>query len=348
MKFIHIADVHLGAIPDAGKVWAKEREKEIWETFEKIVPICNNERADLLLISGDLFHRQPLKKELKEVNYILSKLVQTQVVIIAGSYDYLKESSRYLDFEWHENIHFLTNTQMDKVYFPLIDTEVWGLSYNRPQITEALYDEVSVKKDRTYRILMAYGGDENHIPMKLNQLAQKEFHYIALGYFHTPKLFEQQRMAYSGALEPIEKSETGKHGYIIGEILEDGTKISFVPIAKREYVSLKVTMTADTTNQELKERIQSVIEECGDNNIYKVIIEGKHDSDKKVEVAQLFEIGNVLEVIDKTVPEYNLLAIYNEHKEDIIGKYMEALQAMPANETNQKALFYGLEALMSD
>lgn len=128
MKFIHIADVHLGAIPDAGKVWAKEREKEIWETFEKIVPICNNERADLLLISGDLFHRQPLKKELKEVNYILSKLVQTQVVIIAGSYDYLKESSRYLDFEWHENIHFLTNTQMDKVYFPLIDTEVWGLS----------------------------------------------------------------------------------------------------------------------------------------------------------------------------------------------------------------------------
>ncbi len=33
MRFIHLADVHLGAVPDRGCPWSKEREEEIWEHF---------------------------------------------------------------------------------------------------------------------------------------------------------------------------------------------------------------------------------------------------------------------------------------------------------------------------
>lgn len=31
MKFIHIADVHLGAEPDAGYAYTKGRAKELWD-----------------------------------------------------------------------------------------------------------------------------------------------------------------------------------------------------------------------------------------------------------------------------------------------------------------------------
>ena len=72
MKFVHIADVHLGAAPDKGFPWSEEREKEIWESFQKVIRQVGRIRADLLLIAGDLFHRQPLRKELKEVNYLFS------------------------------------------------------------------------------------------------------------------------------------------------------------------------------------------------------------------------------------------------------------------------------------
>ena len=69
MRFIHIADVHLGAVPDKDKSWSKERADEIESTFDRLLAVAEERKVDLLLIAGDLFHRQPLMRELKEVNY---------------------------------------------------------------------------------------------------------------------------------------------------------------------------------------------------------------------------------------------------------------------------------------
>ena len=85
MRFIHIADVHLGARPDAGPLYSEGRARELWETFEHVLGVCEEERTDLLLIAGDLFHRQPLVRELKEADYLFSELTHTKVVLIAGT-----------------------------------------------------------------------------------------------------------------------------------------------------------------------------------------------------------------------------------------------------------------------
>ena len=63
MKFIHIADVHLGACPDQGKPWAGAREREIWDSFYRVLQTAKEQQVDFVLIAGDLFHRQPLKRE---------------------------------------------------------------------------------------------------------------------------------------------------------------------------------------------------------------------------------------------------------------------------------------------
>ena len=39
MKFIHIADVHLGAQPDAGPMYSHQRPRELWETFEHVIRV---------------------------------------------------------------------------------------------------------------------------------------------------------------------------------------------------------------------------------------------------------------------------------------------------------------------
>ena len=65
MKFIHTADIHWGMIPDSDKPWGKKREQAIRLTFQGIIEDARDSRADLLLISGDLFHRQPLARDLK-------------------------------------------------------------------------------------------------------------------------------------------------------------------------------------------------------------------------------------------------------------------------------------------
>ncbi len=77
MKFFHIADVHLGATPDKGFPWSYDRGREIWESFQNVIRQAGRENVGLFLIAGDLFHRQPLLKELKEVNALFASIPNT-------------------------------------------------------------------------------------------------------------------------------------------------------------------------------------------------------------------------------------------------------------------------------
>ena len=104
MKFIHTDDIHWGMIPDSDKPWGKKREQAIRLTFQGIIEDARDSRADLLLISGDLFHRQPLARDLKEVNYLFSTIPGTRVVIIAGNHDRIRKSSALLSFTWAPNV----------------------------------------------------------------------------------------------------------------------------------------------------------------------------------------------------------------------------------------------------
>ena len=50
MKFIHIADVNLGAQPDRGRIWSDVRAKEIYSTFHRVIEVCEEQKIELLLI----------------------------------------------------------------------------------------------------------------------------------------------------------------------------------------------------------------------------------------------------------------------------------------------------------
>lgn len=45
MKFIHIADVHLGVVPDAGKSWSEKRAADIWTTFTEDICGCKKDQG---------------------------------------------------------------------------------------------------------------------------------------------------------------------------------------------------------------------------------------------------------------------------------------------------------------
>ena len=89
MKFIHIADVHWGARPEREQTFGRIREQEIKETFQRVIDHANKQQVDLLLIAGDLFDQPPTQQELREVDYLLSRLNHTRTVLIAGNHDHL-------------------------------------------------------------------------------------------------------------------------------------------------------------------------------------------------------------------------------------------------------------------
>ncbi len=349
MKFIHIADVHLGAAPDSNMPWGADREKEIWDSFRNIITVCNENRVELLLIAGDLFHRQPLVRELKEVNYCFSKLTTAQVVLMAGNHDYISARSNYQGFEWDERVHMLTGDMPEIAEFPELNTEIYGFSYHSRDITEALYDTIKPMNKERINILLAHGGDEKDIPMNRRKLTDSGFDYIALGHIHKPEIISPN-MAYCGSLEPLDKNETGERGYILGEITEDEkrqTIFRFVPSSLRQYKRLTLTVTPDTTNGSLQDQAREQILRAGQQHIYQLMLQGLRDETIHFDKQALYTLGNVLEVMDETVPDYDFDALYRENTDNLIGLFIRRIrESENQDEVSRKALYYGMEALL--
>ncbi len=348
MRFIHIADVHLGASPDGGKAYSEVRARELWETFAKVTERCEAEKTDLLLIAGDFFHRQPLKKELKEVDYYFSKLTHTRVVLIAGNHDFLKQDSYYRTFSWSRNVFPLFDGKTESIIFEDLETAVTGFSYESREIREPRYDRIRAEGDAKYEILLAHGGDEKHIPLRREYLEKSGFDYIALGHIHKPQILIPGKAAYAGALEPTDKNDTGQHGYIQGEITEKGTKIEFVPFAKRKYIHLIFTTNQHMTNASVKTALAKVTETRGKENLYKFILRGFRDPELEFDLTHMDTYGNILEILDETIPAYDFEKLWQENKENLIGKYIEAFQGCEEGSIEYEALCEGIHALMEN
>ena len=345
MRFIHIADVHLGAQPDAGEAYRGERPQELWDSFSRMIALCEKEKTDILLVAGDLFHRQPLLRELKEVNYLFSTLSHTQVVLIAGNHDYIKKDSYYRTFQWNYNVNPLLEDEMGCAVLTQLELAVYGFSYHTREIREERYHVKAPGRYR-YEILLAHGGDERHIPVKREVLESSGFDYIAMGHIHKPQVLVENLVVYAGALEPVDKNDTGQHGYIRGEITERGTFAEFIPAAAREYIHLVLRTNESMTNGSLKEYIRASIERRGVNHMYKFILRGLRDPAVEFDTGHMDIYGNILEVVDETRPAYDYHSLYEENRNNLIGRYIEAFQGYGEGSIEHQALQEGVQALL--
>lgn len=346
MKFIHIADVHLGAEPDAGPLYSEERPHELWETLEHVAGVCEEEQTDLLLIAGDLFHRQPLRRELKETDGMFASLKKTKVVLIAGNHDYIRKDSYYRTFPWSENVTMLKDETLTCADFPELDLAVYGLSYHSREIHQAIYEKERPPRRRRYEILLAHGGDETHIPIHKAELLAQDYDYIALGHIHRPQVLEEDRMIYAGALEPIDINDVGAHGYVAGELTEHGCRTRFVPAASREYRPVEISVGKSTAGYELAEKIRGEIERGGTRHMYKIRVTGLRDPEILFDLSGMDAYGNIVEITDETKPAYEFEKLLRQNQDNLLGSYIRSFQGAEENSIEYRALCAGVQALM--
>lgn len=346
MKFIHLADVHLGAVPDKGFPWSAAREEEIWETFRRVIAGIRENPVDLLFIAGDLFHRQPLPGELKEVNYLFSTIPETHVFLMAGNHDYMRKDSFYRTFSWEENVHFFAGEKLKKIHLETPGVTVYGLGYEHQEIREPLYDKVKPEEKEGFRVLLAHGGDGDHIPMNFREVSDSGFDYIALGHIHRPQVLARNRMIYPGALEPIDRNDTGPHGYVEGTYENGTVQAEFVPFATRSYQKLTLTLREDSTQLSLEDMLRMDIKKLGSRNIYRVVLEGVRSPDLLLINEKLKGMGNVIEVEDHSRPAYDPEALLRQYGGTLIGDYIEYFLEKDRSPVEDKAFYYGLQALL--
>ena len=349
MKFLHTADIHWGMSPDSGSPWSRERYQAIKDTFSQIITRARDNEVDCLFISGDLFHRQPLSRDLKELNYLFSTIPEVKILIIAGNHDRIRRNSALMSFVWAPNVHFIMDEDMTSIYFKDINTEIHGFSYYTAEIRDNRIDHLEVPADGRIHILMAHGGDVSHLPFDRKALAASGFSYIALGHIHKSEIMADGKMAYPGSPEPLDKTETGPHGILMGEINPHTKKIEFldfVPLCRAQYIPLAVNITNTTTNIELDLRISQEIERRGRQNLYRFRICGMRDPDMSFDLENLKDRYRIVEILDETEPQYDFNALLAEHPADMIGFYIQALQKPEMSPVEKKALYYGIDALL--
>ncbi len=349
MKFIHTADIHWGMNPDADKPWGRERAQSIKDTFTEIIRQTKSREANCLFIAGDLFHRQPLLRDLKELNYLFSTIPSTHVIIIAGNHDRIHANSALHSFRWCPNVTWIMDETPSTVVFDDLDLDVTGFSYHTPEIREPRLNDIKVPSGSRIHVLLAHGGDASHLPFDKQRLSASGFAYTALGHIHKPELAPDRRWAYPGSPEPLDRTETGVHGMIAGEIspsTHQVTSLEFIPMAKTQYISLIVHVTPSTTNVELTERISQEIRRRGLEHIYRFRIRGQRDPDIVFELDALEHRMQVIEIIDESEPQYDFSRLFAEHPSDMIGYYIRTLEREDMNPVEKKALFYGIDALL--
>ena len=316
--------------------------------FRRGIVTIRKSPVDLLFIAGDLFHRQPLISELREINDLFATISQTRIFLMAGDNDYMKEDSFYRTFKWNENVSLFDEESRTCIEIPDKNIYVYGLSYEHKEIHEALYDDWKKSDKRGFHVLMAHGGDEEHIPMDFRKMAEGGFDYVALGHRCQQQAPLKDWMLYSGALEPIDRNDLGEHGYIEGTYDEGKVRTRFVPFASRSYQNLLLTVREGSTQHTLEEMLRNEIMKRGGKNIYRVIIQGTRSPGSLLLAERLKSMGNIVEVLDESRPAYDLEKLHEQYKGTLIGDYIEQFPDNGRRPVVQdKALYHGLQALLN-
>ncbi len=365
-KIIHTADVHLDApfsLLDVQK--AQMRKNELRETFASIVLLAKSEKADILLISGDLFDSGFVTKETMSLLVSLfSSVPECRFIIAPGNHDYVWGRSPYKKEGFPPNVYIFDKEQMTCFSFPEIGVDVYGYAFTsegyaeNPLAGKIMFDRSKIN------VLAAHadvGGRSKYCPLSVADIAKSGFDYIALGHIHQGGKIHTAGAtyyAYSGCPEGRSFDECGTKGVIIAELSKSAGKLkaSFTNkrTGKRRFEKMNVDITGVSTQEALSARVKEAIakEGYGLDVLLRVRLTGRISPEAALHPEKLdaYAFGIFyLEVEDASAP----LLDYEELKNDISvrGAFFRELLPMLESENEEErrtaadALKYGFAAL---
>lgn len=357
IRFIHIGDIHLGLQFNFSLSYekARDRRRELWSSFERIVKYTEENKMDFLFIAGDLFEERYFTLgDMKRVCEILKDIKDVNVIIVAGNHDILDKNSLYNKVNWSENVSIFDKDGIDKKVYPELNTVVYGYSWDKVEIRENnLFENFTHEDKELNRVLVIHGDisrESNYLPLNIEELEDLDMDYIALGHIHKPEII-RPNIAYCGSLEPLDFGETGPRGFIQGEIYKGETTIEFISFSKREFREIYIDLDEKMGYGEIIEKFMDIEKEIRLEDFFRINLRGYIDRDLNLEDLEydLKDEFYHLEIIDNTTPDYDLESMEIEYKNTILGEFIHTMKARDLeNKKIKDALYYGLDALLKE
>lgn len=222
IKIFHCGDIHLDA-PFSGvsPTESNRRRVSLLDRFAEMMRFASDSRADLVLISGDLFDSGYAQPSTVKTVIDLLKDLKCPVVIAPGNHDPYDKESVYKTAQFSENVHIFSSEELSRIDFDGIDVSVCGYAFTSNSHSERPLKErtSALLSSRNVNILCAhtdiYTPNSAYAPISAAELEDSGFLYAALGHIHkTPEVckFGDCYAAYCGFAEGRGFDECGAGG----------------------------------------------------------------------------------------------------------------------------------------
>jgi len=364
LKVLHTADIHLGAkFSGLGNKGASQRE-QLRATFKNVVATAISERANIVLIAGDLFdsNQQPQRNvDLVIEQFNLLGSHDIPVCLIPGTHDSLDASSIYRKVDFEEkcsNLKLFGDENMSWKEFPGLDLTVYG----KPNLGNRSYVSPlkGLKRSTSSKFHVAMAHGSLHIPEKiaeddhvfrLEEVKASGMNYLALGHWHRVYGCSSEPAAwYSGPPEwiPDQKEE----GAVLLVSLLDSGKVKVEPkmLGLRKCDEIEIDTGGIQDIAALKARVS---EGADGNLVRKATLKGLRDAELMINPEELeTELGQKffhLSVTDKSHPKS--AEVRDDEERLIRNRFIKLMKAQieglerEEKDIAENALQYGMALL---
>lgn len=239
MRFLHTADWQMGMKANhVGDAAAKVREARL-DAAQQVVSVAREHGIDFLVVAGDLFEDNGVEGVLVQQVADILAAVGKPVYIIPGNHDPVVPGSVWEHPVWSgvKHLHVLRQAEPvdlgEALLFPCPLSE----KFSRMDPTSW----IDACGESRICIGLAHGtvedipSDDSDFPIPRNAAEERGLDYLALGHWHSKKLYPSSdgafRMAYSGTDEATKFGERDSGNVLIVEISERGVPPSITPVS---------------------------------------------------------------------------------------------------------------------
>ena len=358
MKIIHCADLHLDSKMESNldKEQANLRRRELVETFERMVNYAVSERVRAVLISGDLFDKTHIRKEVKK--RVVAAIVSNPDI----DFYYLRGNHDRSDFmvegidEIPSNFHMFNNENWTS--YKCEDVVITGMEIDS--------DNVSTMPDRlvldsaALNIVMLHGqqseydGRDGAEIVNTTALKGKYIDYLALGHVHRfleGSIDDRGNWCYSGCLEGRGFDETGDKGFVLLEVENGKISSEFIPFATRRLHEIEVPVTEDMDMATVLNKCSEGLYDVDDQDLVKFVITGVRELDDEVDTERIVRTFGDRFFFVKCYDHSKTLVDYDSFLNDksLKGEFVRLVQSQNLDEDTKASIIeLGIRAIMGE
>ena len=220
LRILHTGDIHLDSpFSKLDPRLAEQRRQELRRAFVSTMQYARNEKADLVLIAGDLFDHSFVTRETMALLSREFAEMSCPVVIAPGNHDWYDENGPWAQVMLSENVYVFSTETLSRFSFDALQCDVYGYAFTSPEMRHCPLKESRVPDDGRIHLALCHGdlgvADSAYAPLTKDDITAFGADFTALGHIHNPPVLsddEARLYGYCGCLTGRGPDERGVKG----------------------------------------------------------------------------------------------------------------------------------------